>query len=203
MSQNNTNTILPVPADITDPDQIAGGEDRWANCPLKDCKRDADLLYEDFYLRGIRSNRLMCSQCAVRVEMGYMAREEVKKSDDRFFTGSQADNAIVFGVMLAGSIVANVIMLFIGFWILAIFLGAGVGATIATYARRLAQGRITRQMPYYAIAGIVVGALLAPTVYIFLTFGFLTFAPTFNIFITLVTSVAMGSGAWGIFLRRI
>ncbi|MGB7337257.1 MAG: hypothetical protein WBC91_00080 [Phototrophicaceae bacterium] len=202
MSQETAKAILPVPADVTDPDQIAGGEDRWVNCPLKDCKRDADLLYEDFYLRDIRSNRLMCSSCAVRVEMGYMAREEVKKSDDRFFQGTQLDNIIVFGVMVAGSVAVNAFMLVIGFWYLALFLGAGVGATLATFARRLVQGRVTRQMPYFAIAGIVIGALFAPTVYFLLSFGVFIFSPSFNISI-IIASVAMGSGAWGIFLRRI
>lgn len=205
MSEINNQKPMPAPpAGVTDPDQIAGAEDRWANCPLKDCKRNPDLLYEDFYLRGIRSNRLMCSACAVRVEMGYMAREEVKKADDRFFQGTQLDNMVTLGVMFAGSVVVNTIMFFIGFWYLAILFGGGAGAAIATFARRLAGKRVTREMPYFAIAGIVAGALLAPTIYYLLTFKIFIFDLTlaFNIS-SIIASIAMASGAWGVFMRRI
>jgi|GEM_PF-1031754 len=205
MSEVNNQKPMPVPpAGVTDPDQIAGGEERWAECPLRDCKRNPDLLYEDFYLRGIRSNRLMCSACAVRVEMGYMAREEVKKADDRFFQGSQLDNLITLGIMFAGSVVVNVAMFFIGFWYLAILFGAGAGAAIATFARRMSKGRVTRQMPYFAIAGIVAGALLAPTLYFLVTLQIFIFdlALAFNIS-SIIASVAMASGAWGVFMRRI
>ncbi|MGJ3239430.1 MAG: hypothetical protein ACFE0Q_12040 [Anaerolineae bacterium] len=200
---NNPNQPAP-PEGVTDADQIAGGEERWTQCPLKDCKRNPDLLYEDFYLRDIRTNRLMCSACAVRVEIGYMAREEVKKADDRFYQGSYADNAIVFGVMFAGSLAVNAFMLAIGFWLLALFLGASVGASLAGLARRFTQGRVTRQMPYVAIGGIVAGALLAPTVYFLLRAGLVIFNPTLALnFSILISSVAMASGAWGILMRRI
>ncbi len=205
MSVQESSKPIPAPPEgITDPDQIAGGEERWTECPLKDCKRNPELLYEDFYLRGMRSNRLMCSKCAVRVEMGYMAREEVKKADDKFFKGTQSDNLITFGVMFAGSLAVNTIMFLVGFWYLALLLGAGAGAGIATFARRLAKGRVTRQMPYFAIGGIVVGALLAPSAFFFLRTGFFIFNPAMAFNITgIITTVAMGSGAWGVFMRKI
>ncbi|MEL6405987.1 MAG: hypothetical protein AAFR81_16575 [Chloroflexota bacterium] len=202
--QTPNETMPPPPEGVTDVDRIAGAEDRWANCPLKDCKRDPELLYQDFYLRGIRSNRLLCSACAQRVEMGYMAREEVRKSDDRFFTGSQADNLLVAGVMFAGSVLANALMLVIGFWFLAFFVGGAVGAGLAGFARRLTKGRVTRQMPYFAMGGIVLGALIAPTLYFLVRFGvfFFDIGSAFNLSI-IICSGMMASGAWGIFLRRI
>lgn len=204
MSEQPAKTMPAPPEHVTDPDQIANGQDRWENCPLKDCKRNPELLYEDFYLRDIRSNRLLCSACAVRVEMGYMAREEVRKTDDKFFKGTQTDNLIAMGVMFAGSLVVNAFMLVIGFWFLAFFVGGGAGAALATFARRLAQGRVTRQMPYFAIAGIVLGALLAPTVYFLLSTGifFFSLAAVFN-FSILIASGTMASAAYGIFRRRI
>ena len=204
MSEPLEKPIPAPPADVTDPDDLANGEDRWVNCPLKDCKNDPALLYEDFYLRGIRSDRLLCSACAVRVEMGYMAREEVRKHDDKFFQGSQIDNIITLGVMFAGSLVANALMFAFGFWILAIFVGGAIGAGLATFARRLTKGRVTRQMPYFAIAGIILGAILAPSIYIFVSFGVLVFnfASIFSLAI-LVTSGTMAFSAWGVFLRRI
>ena len=204
MSEAIEKPIPAPPAGVTDPDELANGQDRWENCPLKDCKKDPNLLYEDFYLRGIRSDRLLCSACAVRVEMGYMAREEVRKHDDKFFQGTQLDNAITLGVMFAGGLVANTIMFAFGFWILAIFVGGAIGAGLATFTRRLTKGRVTRQMPYVAVAGIILGAILAPSLYIFVSFGvfFFNLMSIFNIAI-LVTSGTMAFSAWGVFLRRI
>ncbi len=202
--QEQPKPIPPPPADITDSDQIANGQIRWDECPLKDCKKNPELLYEDFYLRGIRSNRLLCSACAVRVEMGYMAREEVRKADDKFFKGTQADNLIALGIMFVGSLVVNALMLVIGFWFLAFFVGGGAGAALGSFARRFSKGRVTRQMPFFAIAGIILGAVLAPTVYFLLSTGifFFSLAAVFNLSI-LIASGAMASAAYGIFRRRI
>lgn len=189
----NAKPIPPPPEGITDPDQIAGGKDRWANCPLKDCKRNPDLLYEDFYLRGIRSNRLMCSACAIRVEMGYMAREEVKKADDRFFQGTQLDNALTFGVMFGASLIANILSSLIGWFLIGFFIGGAVGGAAAPLARRLSGGRATRQMHYVGAAGIVIGAIVS----LFVPIGFS------DVLTAIVCSFGMGAAAWGILQRRI
>ncbi|MEM9951676.1 MAG: hypothetical protein AAF846_08760 [Chloroflexota bacterium] len=189
-TNNETTTPPPPPAEITDADQIAAGEERWQECPLKDCKRDVDLLYEDFYLRGIRSNRLMCSKCAVRVEMGYMAREEVCKSDDRFFQGTQRDNLVVLGVMFVASLIANVISSFVWFYF-AFLIGGGAGGAAAPFARRLAGKRVTRQMHLVGGVGIAAGAIVA---YLFIV-------P--NLFSIVICSFSMGAAAWGILQRRI
>jgi len=196
---------LPAPPEgITDDDQLAGGAERWQNCPLRDCKRKHELLYEDFYLRDIRTNRLMCSACAVRTEVGYIAREVVKATDDKFFTGTQVDNFITLGVMLGASLVGNMLSLLLGFWFFAFFIGGGIGGAAATFSRRLTQGRITRQVPYFAIGGVVLGALLAGPVFFLLRTGFLILDLRVIINLSvIICSIAMASAAWGIFLRRI
>src|SRR6187402_497346 len=114
MSEEKIKPIPAAPVGITDPEQLAAAEERWANCPLSSCKRNTNLLYEDFYLRDIRTNRLMCSACAVRAKMGYMAREVIRASDDRFFTGNQSHNLIVLGVMAGAALLAGFASIFVG-----------------------------------------------------------------------------------------
>ncbi|MCA9914990.1 MAG: hypothetical protein KC496_16665 [Anaerolineae bacterium] len=194
----------PPPEQDIDPDRVEAAEERWQECPLRDCKRDSELLYEDFYLRDVRTNRLMCSACAVRTEVGYLAREVVKATDDRFFTGTVADDLIVLGVMLIGSVIAHTISMFIGFFYISFFIGAGVAGAIAPLSRRLTGGRVTRRSQYFATGGIILGALLAPTVFYLLRAGVFIIDVRFLLDISLLLCAAgMMSVSWGIFLRRI
>ncbi len=194
----------PPPAQDIDPDRVEGAEERWQECPLRDCKRNSELLYEDFYLRDVRTNRLMCSACATRTEVGYLAREVVKATDDRFFTGTISDDLIVMGLLFAGSVVAHTISMFIGFFIISFFIGAGAAGLVAPTARRLTGGRVTRRSQYFAAAGIILGALLAPTLYFLLRVGIFVFDLNFLLDISLLLCAAgMMSVAWGVFLRRI
>lgn len=201
----NDNPIPPPPEGVTDSDQIEAGEERWQECPLKDCKRNPELLYSDFYLRDIRTNRLMCSACAVRVEMGYMAREVVKKSDDKFFQGSQMDDLIVFGLMFVASLISAIISQLLGFFFLIPFMiGSAIGGSAAIMSRRLTQRRVSRRTPYFGLAGIVIGAMLAGPLFFFFQTGFLLFDSRliFN-FDSILSAVGMGMASWGIFMRRI
>jgi hypothetical protein len=203
--EKNEKLILPAPEGITDPDQIAGAQERWQECPLNDCKRNPDLLYADFYLRDIRTNRLICSACAVRVEMGYMAREVVRKSDDRFFQGSQMDNGIVLGVMIVASLLSAILSQMLGFFFLIPFMiGSAIGGSAAVMTRRLTERRVTRQTPYIGIAGIVIGAIIAGPLFLLFRTGVFFIDPRviFN-FDVIISSVGMAMGSWGIFMRRI
>lgn len=198
---------------ITDDEQISAAERRWEQCPLRDCKKKPELLYEDFYLRDVRSDRLMCSACAVSTEIGYMARETLRKQEDRFFEGTNQDYVIVFGSIAAMSAVVNAVMLWIGFWFLAIFVGGAVGAFIGRTARNLTGGRVGRYSPQVAVGAVVAGAFLAPVLYwLFNAPGFglqflfssLQFyiGQVFNLSI-LICSGTMAMAIYGIFMRRI
>lgn len=154
----------PPPEDVTDSDQIAAGEERWQACPLNDCKRNNDLLYEDFYLRGIRTNRLMCSACAVRMEVGYVAREIAKAQDDKFFTGTRMDYVIVFFTTLLMSFAVNTALLLLDYWFVGVVLGFGAGWLISIVAKRLTKGRLGRHSPKIAIAGVISGFIGSPPV---------------------------------------
>lgn len=205
---------LPPPPDADiEADRTELAQERWTHCPLRDCKRDANLLYEDFYLRGIRSDRLMCSACAVRTEVGYMAREIVKKSDDRFFAGTTTDYAIQFAVIAGLSLVVNTIMQFIGFWILAFFVGGGAGMFIGRTARRLSGGRVGRQSANLAVGATLIGALLSPIGFglfqgggAFISFLLSDLSIYFRFlfdFAVIITTAIMAATIYGIFMRRI
>lgn len=193
---DTANKALPAPpTPITDPDRLAVAEERWQHCPLRDCKRNHDLLYEDFYLRGIRSNRVLCSACATRVEVGYMAREEVRKVDDRYFKGTQLDNLIVFASLFLTMVIACVLSSFIGWFYVAFLIGGAFGGVGASMARRLTKGRVTRQTPIVGAAGVIVaalGMLLIPIPMIYV-----------SVLTVIACAVGIGLSAWSILHRRI
>lgn len=212
---------LPEPPDnVDDPDQVVAAEERWTECPLKDCKRDLDLLYQDFYLRDVRTNRVMCTACAVRTEVGYMAREVVKASDDRFFQGTNTDYVIVFFAMLGASFGLNLLLTLIpigGFfiWIIAGVVGSAVGMALAQQVRRLTERRIGRRSAEVAVAGLIVGMLLMPLGWFVFSFGFaglqlisLLFTNP-SIYLSaigiggVIFTGAMALSSWSVFKRRI
>jgi hypothetical protein len=200
----NDKPMPPPPIDPIDPDRVAGALERWEQCPLRDCKRDANLLYADFYLRDMRTNRLMCTACTVRTDAGYMAKEVVRASDDRFYTGNITSDAILFGAMLGGSIVANIIAMFVPFFYFTFIIGSAIGGGLAIQARRMSGKKVTRQSHYFGTGGIILGALITPTLWFFFQTGIFYFSPAmiFNIN-TLACTAGMIMAAWGVFLRRI
>jgi MFS family permease len=196
----------PPPEDAIEPERVEGAEERWAECPLRDCKRNPELLYADFYLRDMRTNRLMCSACTVRTDAGYMAREVVRAHDDRFFTGKIGTDGIAFGVMFAGSLIANTISMLIGFFYFGFIIGGAIGGGLAIWARRLSGKKVTRQTQYYGIAGIILGAILAPTVFVYFQSGFFVnpFILMQAYFIQLAACTAgIVLAARGVLMRRI
>jgi hypothetical protein len=202
MSEEQIKPLPAAPIGVTDPEQISAAEERWENCPLRDCKRNNTLLYEDFYLRDIRTNRIMCSACAVRAEMGYMAREVIKASDDRFFQGTQLDNLIVFGVMLVAGAIGAAISFMVWFYF-AFIIGGAIGGVATTLARKLSGRRVTRQIQYFGVAGVIAGSVLA--IFGYSIMSQIPFEYLFTSSILSVGASAAGilAAAWGVLLRRI
>lgn len=219
-TKNEDRPLPDPPEGVDDPDQLVAAEERWTVCPLRDCKRDVDLLYQDFYLRDIRTDRVMCSACAVRTEIGYLAREVVKASDDRFFQGTIQDYLIVFGAMAGASFGLNLVLTFIpnfGFflWFIAAAVGGAVGTALAQQVQRLTGRRVGRRSAEVAIAGLVTGMLLMPLGSFIANFGLvglqligLLFSDPIiylaRIGLTgLIFTGAMGVAVWSVFKRRI
>lgn len=211
MSQQIAQPMPPPPVEPIDPERLSAAEERWTTCPLRTCHRDTGLLYEDFYLRDIRTNRIMCSKCVVRTEIGYIAREVVKRSDDRFFQATTRDYLITSGVMLAASTLINLILFQIGIWFIAILIGGSVGIASARFVRRLTGGRIGRKSALIAVLSVAGGLLLASVAVILsspigmallampgLPFQFLFTQPA-----AVLCTILMAGSAYGVFQRRI
>jgi hypothetical protein len=205
MSEEKLKPLPAAPIGVTDPEQLAAAQERWTNCPLSTCKRKNELLYEDFYLRDIRTNRLMCSGCAVRAEMGYMAREVMKASDDRFFQGSQAHNFIVLGVMTGAGILSGFLSSLIGFIYFSFIIAGAVGGAGAALARRWTARNVTRQMHYFGGAGIILGSYIGVALH-GMSLGIpleLIISSGYGLIDVVISVVGMFAAAWGILQRRI
>jgi len=102
----------------------------------------------------------MCAECAVLTPVGYRCRECVRQHDDKFFKGTTADYAIVFGV----SAVLSALGLFLlsllgGFLLFVILLAFPIGGAVGEAALRLTGRRRGRYSGQVAAAGVVVGVL--------------------------------------------
>jgi MFS family permease len=114
----------------------------------------------------------MCSQCAVLTPVGYRCKECVKGIQDNYYTATQADYALIFGVCAALTAVAAGIVAAIGLPLLfAIILGLPLGGAVAEAGLRLTSRRRGRQSATIAAAGTVVGGILGGVLQTLLAFG--------------------------------
>jgi hypothetical protein len=113
----------------------------------------------DTELQCNKCGRYMCVGCAVRTPVGYRCRECVRGLEDRFYTGTSADLAIVFGVCAVLSGVAGFVVARIGFFLLVLLLAAPIGGAIAEAALRATGRRRTRGSARAAAAGAALGGL--------------------------------------------
>ncbi len=177
-------------------------EEREQTCPFKPCR---GLEQDEFYLRDIRTNRLLCNWCAVHTSVGYIGKDVAKQQEARYFKGTTSDYFIAFGITTALSAFANTFALFIGFFIFALFVGGVAGPAIGTTARRATGGRVGRYSPQVAVAGVVAGGLLSPTLFFLLRVGAFVVAPQVaitDLSVLLCTGI-IGVTVYGIFMRRI
>ncbi len=126
-------------------------------------------------LRCIRCGRPMCALCARPSSTGYICPECIRQHEDRFYATESLDYPKTFGVCLLGNLVACTLMLLLNVWWIGVFVGGAAGGAAAGAARRLTPGRVGRHSARVAIAGAVVGAMLAPVLFFLLRFGVLTF----------------------------
>lgn len=111
-------------------------------------------------LRCNKCNRLMCAECAVPTPVGYRCRQCVRQHEDKFFTGTTADYAIVFGVSAVLAAVGLFLVNLIGgFFLFIILLAIPIGGGIGEAALRLTGRRRGRYSGYVAAAGVVAGVL--------------------------------------------
>lgn len=140
-------------------------------------------------LRCNNCDRLMCADCAVLTPVGYRCRECVRQHDDKFYKGTNADYAVVFGV----SAVLSALGLFVlsllgGFLLFVILLSFPIGGGIGEAALRLTGRRRGRYSGHVAAGGVVVGALALGLI---LT-GQIVLSLTFLIYTGIVAATVFG-----------
>lgn len=123
-------------------------------------------------LRCNKCGRPMCSQCAVLTPVGYRCKECVKGIQDNYYTATQADYTLIFGVCAALTAVAAGIVAAIGLPLLfALILGLPLGGAIAEAGLRRTSRRRGRQSATIAAAGTVVGGIVGGVLQTLLAFG--------------------------------
>lgn len=111
---------------------------------------------------GLRCNkcgRLMCPECAVPTPVGYRCRECVRQHEDKFFAGTTADYAIVFGSSLILAALGFFGVSLVGVLIFIIILSIPIGGAVGEVALRLTGRRRGRYSGQIAAVGAVIGAL--------------------------------------------
>jgi hypothetical protein len=116
-------------------------------------------------LRCNRCSKPICIKCAVQTPVGFRCRECVRQQQNVYFNAETWDNPIAFVVSLLVTLIATplvgAILGRIGFFgiLIAIFIGASAGGILAQIIRRAVGRRRGRYLRYFALAGILLGAL--------------------------------------------
>ncbi len=112
-------------------------------------------------LRCNKCGRLMCTDCAVATPVGYRCRQCVRQIENKFFTATPNDNAIVGGVCAALGGIGGFIMTAISLGpLLGIFAGIIVGGGITELALKTIQRRRSRYADRIGAAAVVIGGLI-------------------------------------------
>ncbi len=117
------------------------------------------------YLRCNKCDKPICLQCAVQTPVGYRCKECVRQQQDVYYNGSSADNLVALGVAFGVVTIATPIIGFFlavsGFfsWIIAFLAGSAAGSLLAQAVRGAVKRRRSRNMRWFALAGIILGVL--------------------------------------------
>ncbi len=119
-------------------------------------------------LRCNRCGKPICLKCAQLTDVGYRCKECIRGVQAKYYNALPMDNLIAFGVALVvtalASPVASLLFGMFGFGflglILAFMLGSAAGGVLGQIIRTSVGRRRGRQMPYFALAGIILGILV-------------------------------------------
>src|SRR5262249_6890817 len=96
---------------------------------------------------------------SVQTPVGYRCRECVYQQQDVFFTATQSDSLVAFGVSVALSFVLGAILSQLGLFI-ALILSIPAGGAISEIVLRATKNRRARNTWILVASGIVVGSLI-------------------------------------------
>jgi hypothetical protein len=122
-------------------------------------------------LRCNRCGKPICLKCAELTDVGYRCKECIRGVQDKYFNAAATDNLIAFGVAFIvtalaapfASLLLRMFGMFFGL-LIAFMLGGAAGGVLAQIVRTAVGRRRGRQLPYFALAGIILGVIVGSLV---------------------------------------
>lgn len=142
-------------------------------------------------LRCNKCDKPICLECAVQTPVGYRCRECVREHQNIYYNATAKDDWIALGISFVVAAVATPIVGFflsVAGWfsfIIAIVAGGAAGSAVAQIIRQAVGRRRSRNMRFFALAGILVGIVAGSAV--------LGFAPLFMISVWIFAGLAIAS----------
>ena len=169
--------------------------------PLIVAPDDPEVLYcanhpdTETLLRCNKCGKPICMKCARQTPVGYRCNECIHQQQNVYFNAGTSDNfialAVGFVVSAIGAPLAGMLLGGFGFFglIIAFIAGSGAGSLLAQIIRRSVGRRRGRQLPLFALLGIIGGVLIGSVVFLFITGYF----PLFDITTLLFTGLAVAA----------
>lgn len=118
-------------------------------------------------LRCNRCGKPICLKCAVLTDVGYRCKDCIRNVQNSYYNAFTGDNLIALVVStVVTAIAAPLVTLLLGMiwlwgFLLAFMLGGSAGGILAQIIRTAIGKRRGRQIRWFALAGIVLGVLVA------------------------------------------
>lgn len=146
-------------------------------------------------LRCNKCGKPICMKCARQTPVGYRCSECIHQQQNVYFNALGSDNfiALVVGFVVSAiaAPIAGMLLGGFGFFglIIAFVAGSGAGSLLAQIIRRAVGRRRGRQLPLFALIGIISGVLFGSVAFLFITGYF----PLFDITTLLFTGLAIAA----------
>ncbi len=113
------------------------------------------------HLRCNRCGRPMCSQCAVRMPVGYRCRECMREQQAVFYTATRIDYVIAAVAAFFGSLAASYLVMLIPWLLFQLLLAPVAGALIPQIVLTVIRRRRGRYMGEVVVAAIIAGGVVS------------------------------------------
>lgn len=142
-------------------------------------------------LRCNKCDKPICLECAVQTPVGYRCKECVRVQQNVYYNAGARDNWVALAIAFVVAAIATPIIAFflsVAGWfslIIAFVAGGAAGSALAQIIRRAVNRRRSRNMRWFALAGILAGVVVGAAV--------LGFTPLFSIPVWIFAGLAIAS----------